>query len=212
MKPYKYSLAEDITNSVTHGVGAVLSISGMTLLVVLASMKGDPWRIVTLSIYGSTLVAMYLMSTLYHGIQSPRAKEIFRRLDHVAIFLLIAGTYTPFTLVTIRGGVGWFLFATVWALAVIGVLLTAFAMGRFEKISLALYIAMGWIAILTIKPAMAAFPMWGMIGVLVGGLFYSLGVVFYVWERLPFNHSIWHGFVLAGSACHFFTILFVVGR
>ena len=212
MKPYKYSLAEDIANSVTHGVGAALSIAGMTLLVVLATLKGDPWRIVSLSIYGSTLVALYLTSTLYHGIQSPRAKEIFRRLDHVAIFLLIAGTYTPFTLVTIRGGVGWFLFATVWTLAVVGVLLKAFFMGRFEKTSVALYLAMGWVALLTIKPAMAAFPMWGMVGVLIGGLFYSLGVVFYVWERLPFNHSIWHVFVLAGSASHFFTILFVIGR
>jgi hemolysin III len=212
VKPYKYSLAEDIANSVTHGVGAAFSIAGLTLLVVLASLKGDPWRIVSLSIYGSTLVALYLTSTLYHGIQSPRAKEVFRRLDHIAIFLLIAGTYTPFTLVTIRGGTGWFLFATVWTLAVIGVLMTAFFMGRFEKVSLALYLGMGWVALLTIKPAMAAFPMWGMIGVLLGGLFYTLGVVFYSWERLPFNHSIWHVFVLAGSVSHFFTILFVVGR
>lgn len=210
VKSYHYSLAEDITNSVTHGVGAALSIAGLTLLVVLASLKGDPWRIVSLSIYGSTLVALYLTSTLYHGIQAPRAKAVFRRLDHVAIFLLIAGTYTPFTLVMIRGGAGWFLFAAVWTLAVIGVLLKAFFMGRFEKTSIALYLTMGWIALLTIKPAIAAIPLGGMIGMLIGGLFYSLGVVFYAWERLPFNHSIWHMFVLAGSASHFFTILFVV--
>jgi len=211
VKPFKYSLAEDIANSITHGIGAALSIAGMTVLVVFASLKGDPWRIVSLSIYGSTLVALYLTSTLYHGIQSPRAKEIFRRLDHVAIFLLIAGTYTPFTLVTMRGGLGWFMFATVWTLAVIGVLLKAFFMGRFEWLSLALYLGMGWIAILTIKPAIAMIPGWGLIGMLIGGLFYTGGVVFYAWERLPFGHSVWHLFVMAGSISHFFTILFVVG-
>lgn len=210
MKHFKYPLAEDITNSITHGIGAALSIAGLTVLVVFASLKGDPWRIVSLSIYGSTLVALYLTSTLYHGIQSPRAKEIFRRLDHVAIFLLIAGTYTPFTLVTMRGGVGWIMFASVWALAVVGVLLKAFYMGRFERLSLALYLGMGWIALLSIKPAIAMIPGWGLIGLLIGGLFYTFGVVFYAWERLPFGHSIWHVFVLAGSISHFFTILFVV--
>ncbi|HNR35834.1 MAG TPA: hemolysin III family protein [Candidatus Hydrogenedentes bacterium] len=210
MKRFRYSLAEDIANSVTHGIGAALSIAGLTVLVVFASLKGDPWRIVSLSIYGSTLVALFLTSTLYHGIQSPRAKEIFRRLDHVAIFLLIAGTYTPFTLVTMRGGVGWIMFAAVWALAVFGVLLKAFYMGRFERLSLALYLGMGWIALLSIKPAMAMIPGWGLIGMLIGGLFYTFGVVFYAWERLPFGHSIWHVFVLAGSISHFFTILFVV--
>jgi len=210
VKHFKYPLAEDITNSITHGIGAALSIAGLTVLVVFASLKGDPWRIVSLSIYGSTLVALYLTSTLYHGIQSPRAKEIFRRLDHVAIFLLIAGTYTPFTLVTMRGGVGWIMFASVWALAVVGVLLKAFYMGRFERLSLALYLGMGWIALLSIKPAIAMIPGWGLIGLLIGGLFYTFGVVFYAWERLPFGHSIWHVFVLAGSISHFFTILFVV--
>lgn len=212
MKPVRYTMAEDITNGITHGVAAALSIAGLTLLVVFASMKGDPWRIVSLSIYGSTLVALYLTSTLYHSIQAPRAKEILRRLDHVAIFLLIAGTYTPFSLVTVRGGVGWFLFATVWSLAVVGVLLKAFFMGRFEWLSLGLYLTMGWLAVLTIKPAVAAIPAWGLIGMLAGGLFYTFGVIFYVWERLPFNHSIWHLFVVAGSTCHFFAILYVVGR
>jgi len=206
----RYSFAHELANSVTHGIAAVLSIAGLSVLVVLASLKGDPWRIVSFSIYGGTLVALYVSSTLYHGIQSPRVKKVFRHLDHAAIYLLIAGTYTPFALVMIRGGWGWFLFGTVWALAALGVAIKVFTVDRFEVFSIVLYLAMGWLAVIAIKPTTAAIPLHGLIWMIVGGLFYSLGVIFYVCDKIPFNHAIWHLFVIGGSTCHFFVVAFVV--
>ena len=202
-----YTLAEDIANSITHGVGAALSIAGLSLLVVFAAMNGDPWRIVSFSIYGATLVILYLASTLYHSIQSPRVRPIMRRFDHIAIYLLIAGTYTPFTLVVLRGALGWVLFGIVWGCAVAGIIMKLHSVDRHEVISVILYLAMGWVGIIAVKPVLEAMPLVGALGMVAGGVFYTAGVAFYVWNRLPYNHSIWHCFVLAGSACHFFVIL-----
>jgi len=206
----QYTPCEDVVNSVTHGIAAALSIAGLSVLITLAAMKGDPWRIVAFSIYGGTLVGLYLASTLYHGIRYPGVRRILRRLDHAAIYLLIAGTYTPFTLVLCRGGWGWLLFGLTWGIALLGVTMKAFFTGRFEIFSMILYIALGWIAIFFLKPAVQSVPLAAIIWMAVGGLFYTFGIAFYVWERLPFHHAIWHLFVVAGSVAHFFVVLFFV--
>ena len=206
----RYTPGEEIASSVTHGIGAGLSIAALSILVTYAGLFGDVWRVVSFSIYGTTLVLLYLASTFYHGFRSPRLKGIFRVLDHSAIFLLIAGTYTPFMLVSLRGGWGWTLFGVVWGLALCGILLEVFFMDRFKVLTMALYIGTGWVAILAFKPLLSAVPAGGLIWLGVGGITYTLGVVFYLWEGMPFNHAVWHLFVLGGSVCHFFCILFYV--
>lgn len=206
----RYTLREEIANSVIHGIGAGLSIAALAILVTFAGLFGDPWRVVSFSIYGATLVLLYLASTFYHSFQSPRLKEIFRVLDHSAIFLLIAGTYTPFTLVNLRGVWGWTLFGFIWGLALCGILLEVFFMDRFKALSMTIYVGMGWMVIIAFKPLLSAVPVGGMIWLGVGGLTYTLGVIFYLCKRIPFNHAIWHLFVLGGSVCHFFCILFYV--
>lgn len=198
-------------NSVTHGIAAALSIAGLSVLVALAGVKGDPWRIVSFSIYGGTLVCLYVSSTLYHGIPMPCAKRIFRRMDHAAIFLLIAGTYTPFMLVLLRGTFGWTLFGVVWALAAFGVALKVAYTGRFEVLSTVLYIGMGWMGLCALKPVLAVMPVAGIVLLVAGGFAYTLGVVFYACKRIPFNHAIWHLFVMTGSVLHFLAVaLFVL--
>jgi hemolysin III len=206
----RYGLCEEITNSVTHGIGAALSIAGLSVLVALAGVKGDPWRIVAFSVYGFSLVMLYLSSTLYHGIPFPRAKSVLRRLDHASIFLLIAGTYTPFVLVVLRGTVGWTLFAAIWALAAFGIAVKVAFTGRFEVASVILYVCMGWLGIAAIKPVVTHLPMAGVIWVIMGGLAYTSGVFFYACRRIPFNHAIWHMFVIAGSVCHYVAVAFFV--
>ena len=206
----KYSLGEEITNSISHGIGAALSIAGLCVLLALAGKHGDPWRIVSFSIYGASLIALYISSTLYHSLPMPRLKQFFRRLDHAAIFLLIAGTYTPFVLVLLRGGWGWTLFGVIWALAAFGIALKVAFTGRFEALSLILYLGMGWIGLMAIKPVIAVLPLAGLIWLAAGGLIYTFGVIFYVCERIPWNHAIWHFFVMAASVCHFIAILFFV--
>ncbi len=206
----RYHCAEEIANSVSHGVAAALSIAGLTVLVVLAALKGDPWRIVGFSIYGSTLVTLYLASTLYHGIPVPKVKEFFRRLDHAAIYLLIAGTYTPIMLVGVRGGWGWAMLGIVWGMAAFGIALKFICFHRFEFLSVLLYLGMGWVGVIGVKPAIAALGYGGMTVVAIGGILYTLGVVFYLWDRLPYNHAIWHLFVVAASMVHFFAMVFFV--
>jgi len=205
-----YSLGEEIANSITHGIGAVLSVVGLTALVMLAAIYGDAWRVVSFSIYGVTLIILYLISTLYHSFPQPRVKRIFRILDHAAIYLLIAGTYTPFMLVSIRGALGWTLLAIVWGLAVVGVIWKLFFMGRFRYVATIAYLFMGWIAVVAVKPMMTNLSTAGISLVVAGGVLYSLGVLFYVWRRLPYNHAIWHLFVLAASICHFFAVVTLV--
>ena len=206
----RYTPGEEIANSVTHGVGAGLSIAALSILVTYAGSLGDVWRMVSFSIYGATLVLLYLASTFYHGFRSPRLKGIFRVLDHSAIFLLIAGTYTPFMLVSLRGGWGWTLFGVVWGLALCGILLEVFFMDRYKVLTMVLYIGTGWVAIVALKPLLSAVPPGGLLWLGVGGITYTLGVIFYLWEGMPYNHAIWHLFVLGGSVCHFFCILFYV--
>jgi len=207
---FKQTKLEEILNGSTHAVGLGLSLAGLVLLVVFASLRGDAWHIVSCSIYGATLIILYNASTLYHFTTGERLKKFYQLLDHSAIFLLIAGTYTPFTLVNLRGPWGWTLFGLVWGLALIGVLLESFCTHRFRLISLPIYLLMGWLIVIAAKPLIHSVPTGGLVWLALGGLAYTLGAIFYAWERLPFGHSIWHLFVLAGSICHFFSILFYV--
>jgi hemolysin III len=202
------SLGEEIDNSVTHGIGAVLSIAALVLLVVFASLSGDTWRIVSFSIYGTTLFILYLSSTLYHSFTNEKAKHFFNILDHSSIFLLIAGTYTPITLVPLRGPWGWTLFGLIWTMAIGGIITKIFLIGRYKMLSVALYIVMGWLALIAIKPMLEIVPRGFLIWLLIGGICYTFGVIFYAIKKVPYFHFIWHLFVLGGSISHFFGILF----
>jgi len=193
-------------NAVTHGVGTLLAVAGLAVLTVFAYLYGDFWHIVSFTIYGTTLVLLYLMSTLYHSFTNERLKKIFKILDHSAIYLLIAGTYTPFTLVPLHGALGWTVFGLVWGLAAVGITLKVFFVGRFKMVSTICYVAMGWFIIVAIKPLLATMATMGIIWLVVGGLFYTLGSIFYMWHKLPYNHAIWHLFVLAGSIAHFIAV------
>ncbi len=205
-----YSNREEIVHTIIHGIGLILSIAGLTVLVAFSSLNGDVWHIVSTSVFGSTLIILYTASTLYHGIPIPKAKAVFKKIDHSAIYLLIAGTYTPFLLVNLRGVWGWSLFALVWIIAVAGILLEIFRNNRFKKLSIALYLGLGWLVVAAIKPMFDSVASGGLILLLIGGLFYSLGVIFYVRKKMLYHHAIWHAFVLAGSICHYFAILFYV--
>ncbi len=205
-----YSIGEEIANSVTHGIGLVLAIAGMVVLTAFAMRYGNAWHLVSCVIFATTLILQYAFSTLYHSIQRPRAKHVMRILDHSAIFLLIAGTYTPFMLVNLRGTWGWTLFSIIWALALLGVFFQVSLLRRWQGISLALYIGMGWVVVVAFKPMIAAVAPGGLILLLLGGLAYTSGVAFYLQKRLRYHHAIWHGFVLAGSILHFFAVLFYV--
>lgn len=200
------TLAEEIASAITHGIGAALSIAGLTLLVVFAARIEDAWRIASVSIYGGALIFLYLASTLYHAIQHLATKRVFHILDHVGIFLLIAGTYTPILLIKMRDVHGWIFFGLIWGLAVVGVCVKAFFTGRFVRVSTFAYVAMGWSALFLVKTMIAALGLGGMTWLVAGGLSYSLGVIPFLWERLPFNHAIWHLFVMGGSVCHYVLI------
>jgi len=203
----QYSLGEEIANSITHAIATGLSIAALAVLIVSAATAGDAWHIVSFSIFGSSLILLYLASTLYHSIPAPRAKRILKTLDHSAIFLLIAGTYTPFMLTSLRGAVGWTIFGVVWGLAVAGVVLKCCFVYRFKRLSLAIYLGMGWLCVLVMREMYASLSRASLTFLALGGLAYTLGVVFYVWKRLPYNHAIWHLFVVAGSVLHFFSVL-----
>jgi hemolysin III len=202
-----YTAGEEVAHALTHGLGLVLSVGGLVTLVVAASLRGDAWHVVGCSIFGSTLVLLYAASTLYHGIRSRRAKRLFQRLDHSAIFLLIAGTYTPFALVSLRGSGGWALLALVWGLAILGITLEAAIPQRTRHLSIALHLAMGWLAVVAVEPLIRSVQPEGLVLLLLGGVTYTAGVIFYAWQRLPYHHAVWHVFVMAGSACHFSCVL-----
>jgi len=206
----RYSKGEEIANSITHGLGVILSIAGLVVMTAFASVLGNAWHIVSISIYGTTLILLYTSSTLYHSIPLPRAKSVFRYLDHSAIFLLIAGTYTPFTLVNLRGPWGWSIFGIIWGLAVLGIISQSILIRQKSILSVILYVGMGWVVIVGIKPLLISVAPGGLVLILIGGLLYTFGSGFYVCRRLRFHHAIWHGFVLAGSIFHFFAILFYV--
>lgn len=205
-----YSFGEEIAHAVTHGIGIPLSIAALAILVAFSALYGDAWHVTSTAIYGATLILLYTASTLYHSIPHARAKKILQRLDHVAIFLLIAGTYTPFTLVSLRDSWGWLLFAMVWGIAILGIYVEIWGSSKLRRWSLALYLGMGWLVVIAIKPMLENVETGGLLLLLAGGLSYSLGAIFYAWERLSYNHAIWHIFVLAGSVLHFFSILFYV--
>lgn len=205
-----YTTAEEVANSITHGIGILLSCGGLAILVVFASLYGNGWHVTASTIFGTSLILSYTASTLYHGIPSAHAKRILKVIDHAAIYLLIAGTYTPFTLISLRGPWGWSLFGTIWGLALLGVVLKITMLGKLARISTLVYLAMGWIVLIAIKPLLAVVAPGGMMLLLFGGLAYSIGVIFYVWKKLPYNHAVWHLFVLAGSLFHFFAVLFYV--
>ncbi len=206
----RYSTGEEIANSITHGIGLILAIAGLAVLTGYASRLGNIWHMVSCTIFATTLILQYAFSTLYHSIQLPRAKSIMRVLDHSAIFLLIAGTYTPFMLVNLRGVWGWSLLTVIWSLALLGVLFQVSLLRRWQGVSLGLYIGMGWVVVIAIKPMLEAVAMEGLLLLLLGGLAYTSGVIFYVWKRLRYHHAIWHGFVLLGSILHYFAVLFYV--
>lgn len=198
-------------NSLSHLVGAALALAGAVVLVVVASRGGDAYRIVSFSIYGATLFLLYLMSTLYHGLPHGRAKRVFQVLDHQAIYLLIAGSYTPFTLVSLNGSVGWWMFGAIWGLAVLGLVLDALPLYGARVLPMVVYLVMGWLIVLAMNPLIEALPPAGFIWLLSGGLFYTSGIVFYALDhRYPWMHGVWHLFVLAGSISHYVAILVYV--
>ncbi len=205
-----YSLGEEIANSITHGLGTLLSIAGLVVLTGFSRLYGNAWHVTASSIFGATLILLYLASTLYHSIPQPRAKQILRLVDHSAIYLLIAGTYTPFLLITLNGPWGWSLFGLVWGIALIGIILRMTPLGHVRGLSLSLYLILGWIILVAIKPLLSHLDPGGVRLLVAGGLAYTSGVIFYGWKRLPYNHAIWHLFVLAGSCLHFFAVLFYV--
>ena len=197
-------------NSISHLIGAVGALAGLVVAVVVAARQGDPWKIVSFSIYGTTLFLLYTISTLYHSLRG-RAKRFFHKLDHYSIYFLIAGTYTPFTLVTLRGGWGWTIFGIIWGLVVLGVVLESLPQKGNRVLSLVVYVLMGWLVLVALKPLLQALPGAGFAWLLAGGLFYTGGLVFYVFdEKVRHFHGIWHLFVLAGSVSHYVTILFFV--
>jgi len=204
----KLTVKEEIFNSITHGIGTLLSVAALVLLVVYAVGKGDVWHVVSYSIYGSSLVLLYLCSTLYHSFTKEKVKNLFARFDHAAIFLLIAGTYTPFLLTVLRGTLGWTLFGIIWGVALFGVVIRSIYLTRFRKLMVALYLAMGWMFVVAVGPMMRNLPQTSIIFLFLGGIFYSAGVVFYMWRNLKYGHGIWHLFVLAGSIMHFFAVIY----
>ena len=205
-----HSLVEELANSITHGIGLALSVVGMVVLVVLSVIHGDAWHIAGCTTFGITLVLLYAASTLYHTFHTARFKRILKILDHAAIYLLIAGTYTPFTLVNLRGFWGWTLFSLVWGLSVFGIFWKLIHVERFQVVSTLVYLAMGWVVLIAIKPVMSSVPLWGIAWLVAGGIFYTVGVMFFALKRLPYNHAIWHVFVMAGSICHYFAVMFYV--
>ena len=203
-------LAGERFNSISHLVGAVLAVAAAALLITGASLKGDPWRIVAFSVYGATLVALYVASTLYHALGG-RAKAVFQKLDHCSIYLLIAGTYTPFALVSLKGPWGWSLLGVVWGLAVLGIAQEIWLARGARVLSLVIYVLMGWLALVAVAPLWQALGPAGFAWLATGGALYTLGIVFYATgHKLRHGHGIWHLFVLGGSVCHFFTLLFYV--
>ena len=200
------SLSERLFNTITHGIGSILSIVALVLMVVYASYNSDAWSIVGVSIFGSTLILLYMSSTLYHAFSNGRVKQIFKTLDQSFIYLLIAGTYTPVLLITLRNTLGWTVFVLVWAMAIGGIIHRIFFFDKLKKLSLVSYIVMGWLSLIVFKSLLNAAPAELVVWLLIGGAFYTGGLIFYSWEKLPFNHAIWHLFVLGGSFSHFMGI------
>lgn len=198
---------EELANAWTHGLGATAALAGGAVLVAFAARHGDGWQLTGSIVFAASLLLLYLASTLYHAIQHPVAKGRLKVFDHCAIYVLIAGTYTPFTLIGLRGTWGWSLFATIWVLALAGVVFKLFFTGRFKRLSTLIYVAMGWLVLVAIKPLWGALDAWTLGWLFAGGAFYTLGTVFYHRPGLRYSHAIWHLFVVAGSVCHYVSVM-----
>lgn len=206
----RYTLGEEIFNSVTHGVGSLLAIAGTAVLIVLAAIHGGAWEVVSAAIYGASLIILYTMSTLYHALTNRRAKCFFRIMDHDTIFFLIAGTYTPITLVPLRGAVGWVLFGVIWGAAVLGIVMNSIDLEKFRKPSIICYALMGWAVVFAIKPMLRHCTPLSLWFLLIGGLCYTIGMIFYIIKTKKYFHSIWHIFTIAGSVFHYFSVLLMI--
>ena len=207
---YERLPVEEIANCATHGLGLALSLAGLVTLVLLAWPGGDAWLVVSCGVYGASLVALYLASTLYHSARAPRSKSLFQALDHCGIYLLIAGTYTPFTLVTLRGPWGWPLFGLVWSLALAGIAFRVLCGTRFRAVAVGSYVLLGWLCVIAVKPILETVPLGALAWIAAGGLAYTTGVFFFAASRIPHNHAIWHLFVLGGSVCHYVAVVLYV--
>jgi len=205
-----FSTKEEIVNSITHGIGFVLSIPALVFLIIFAAKDGDPWRIVCFTIFGSTMIILYLCSTLLHSAKNKKLKDLFEIFDHSAIYLLIAGTYTPFVLLSIKGALGWTLFSSVWGLAIGGIIFKCYFVKKFLIMSTILYVIMGWLIVLGIVPLYHAIGTSGFILLFLGGILYTVGSIFYILQKIPYFHAVWHVFVLCGSAFMYLCILFYV--
>ncbi|PNR96672.1 hemolysin III family protein [Petrotoga sp. 9PWA.NaAc.5.4] len=205
-----FTIGEEVANAVIHGIGALLSIIALVLLIVFSAINKKPWSIMSSIIYGSSLIILYLSSTLYHSFQNQKLKDLFEIFDHCAIYILIAGTYTPFTLIILKDKLGWILFSIVWALAAVGIVFKIFFVKKFRILSTFLYIAMGWLVVFAMEPLIANLDPWGIFWLVAGGILYTLGTIFYIWRKIPYHHALWHLIVLAGSICHFFSVFFYV--
>lgn len=205
-----YTVGEEIFNSVSHGVGVLLSIAALVLLIVFAVIYSDGYGLAGALVYGISLILLYTMSMVYHIVQNERAKKVLRIFDHCSIFILIAGTYTPYLLGPLRGGLGWTIFGIIWGVTIAGIILNAISLEKFKVLSLICYVAMGWGIVLSIKPLAQNLALPGIVLLVAGGLVYTIGVVFYVMKKYRYMHSVWHLFVLGGSVCHYFSILLYV--
>ncbi|SHM52169.1 PAQR family membrane homeostasis protein TrhA [Gracilibacillus kekensis] len=207
---HEFSVKEEVANSITHGIGMVLSIAGLVILIVYSSLYGTAWHIVSFTIFGVTMVLLYTSSTLLHSLPKGRAKNIFEILDHSSIYFFIAGTYTPFLFVVIQGTLGWTLFGIIWGLAIGGTIFKAFFVKKFLFFSTILYVLMGWLIVLTWNPLVENLHPNGVMLLVIGGVLYTVGAVFYVWRGFQYHHALWHLFVLAGTIAHFFCVLIYV--
>ena len=205
-----FTKEEERANAILHGAGLVMAIAALAIMMVFACLYGNVMHIVTFAVYGSTSVLLYLASTLYHSFPQGKMKDLFEILDHACIFIFIAGAYTPFTLVSIKGTLGWTLFGIIWGIGIVGIVFKIFFVKKFVVLSTLLYIAMGWMAVFAVKPLLASMSIPGLILLLAGGLSYTFGTIFYIWRKLKYHHAIWHLFVLGGSICHFFTVLLLL--
>ncbi|HZW67708.1 MAG TPA: hemolysin III family protein [Pseudogracilibacillus sp.] len=208
---HTFTKKEEIANSVTHGVGTALSIAALVLLIVFASIHGNAWHVVSFTLFGSTMLLLYLFSTLLHSFPPGKAKSVFEIFDHSAIYFFIAGTYTPFLFIAVKGALGWTLFGIVWGLAIFGTLFKVFFVDRFVTLSTVLYVVIGWLIVFAWKPLMAAVPTSGLVFLVIGGIIYSVGAIFYVWRGFKYHHAVWHLFVIAGSVMHFFAVMSLLG-
>lgn len=210
MKTHTFTKKEEIAHAITHGIGALLSIAGLVLLIVFSSFSGNPWKIVSVTIFGVTMLLMYTSSTIVHSLPEGKWKDIFQIFDHSSIYLFIAGTYTPFLLVHLRSHIAWILFGVIWAIAIIGIVFKVFFVKKFLILSTLFYVLMGWLITLIWGPLTEAIHQNGITLLIIGGIIYTVGAIFYTWRKIPYHHVIWHLFVIAGSAFHFFAIFYYV--